>query len=143
MKHFLLLVFVLLLYTGCASSQPETTGVDAPTERVRQGAQRGGPFSGDPAERLERQMQALDERLSLTEEQELSIRAILEEGMQGQQDLRGQLRDPATRHVAMQTMQALRATTEAAIEAELTEDQIAAYRKMREEQRQRRGRREF
>lgn len=76
------------------------------------------------------------------DEQAVYIRAILEEDRQGHPRC-GQPGDHLTWQVAIQTMQALQATTEAEIETQWTKDQMKAYRKLREEERQRRGRRAF
>ena len=77
---------------------------------------KGGRYGHDPASKLEK----LTEKLSLTEEQRTKILPILEEKTQKMKALHEQ-------------MKKIRQQAIGKIEAELTPEQVATYKKMREE----------
>jgi Spy/CpxP family protein refolding chaperone len=95
----------------------------------------------DPAQRVERQVSMLTERLQLTPEQAGQVRAILtreQEQMRAQMEQRGP-QSGQNREAVMERMRALREHTDQQISAALTEQQRAAYQALREETGNQRG----
>ena len=101
---------------------------------------RGG---GDPEQMIQRQMDQLKERLSLTADQEPQVRAILEESTKKQMKLREEFQSGAAGDgppmERMGKMRAMRQETADNLSKVLTEDQMEEYEKMQLERRGRRG----
>jgi Spy/CpxP family protein refolding chaperone len=125
------------LVVGAAMHAP-LLEAQSPQQRPSQEQQRM-----DPAQRIERQVTMLTERLQLTPDQTGQVRAILtreQEQMRAQMEQRGQ-QSGQNREAVMERMRALRERTDQQINAALTEQQRAAYQALREETGSQRGRR--
>jgi hypothetical protein len=114
-----------------AGAQSEQQG------RPDRGGQRGERM--DPAQRLERRMSTLNERLQLSTQQAAQIRQILTQEQTQMQALRQKAEGGASRESLQAEMRAIRQRTEQQIEDVLTEQQRATYRELRESMRRDRG----
>jgi hypothetical protein len=114
-----------------AGAQSEQQG------RPDRGGQRGERM--DPAQRLERRMSTLNERLQLSTQQAAQIRQILTQEQTQMQALRQKAEGGASRESLQAEMRAIRQRTEQQIEGVLTEQQRATYRELRESMRRDRG----
>ena len=104
---------------------------------------RGRPERGqqmDPAQRLERRVGMLTERLQLSAQQATQIRQILTQEQTDVQALRQKAEGGASREALRPEMQAIRQRTEQRIDSVLTAEQRAKYNELREQMRQRRER---
>ena len=105
--------------------------------------QQGRPGRGervDPAQRLERRVNMLTERLQLSTQQAAQVRQVLTQEQTQVQALRQKAEGGADREELRSEMQSIRQRTEQQIEAVLTEQQRTTYRALREQMRERRGR---
>jgi hypothetical protein len=93
----------------------------------------------DPAQRIERRVGMMTERLQLSQPQATQIRQILTEEHAQVQALRQTVEPGANREAARPQMQAIREGTEKKIDAVLTEQQRTTYRELRESMRKQRG----
>ena len=129
-------------FTSPAAAQQQ--GHDRPRQEQGQGRRM------DPAQRLERRVQQLTQRLQLSSAQAAQVRGILQQeqrqfaqfrGSRGEGRAQGQQRggDDAQRRQGFEQMRAVRERTEQQIERVLNRTQLAEYRQMRE-QREQRGR---
>ena len=132
-----LIGLVSLSTAACSSSQDAAE--PAPSEvRAR---------TGDPSERLDRQMASLRDAVDLTDAQAEEIRAILEtqaaeRPRRGARTQRGGGQASGDRAAMREAMQARRAEVQRQIEALLTPEQVADFRAWSAEQaEQRRSRR--
>lgn len=98
-------------------------------------AQRGPGQSSRLAERLDARVQRLDDALDLSDEQVVAVRALLTEQMEEMQGLMRAGRPDR------ETMVALRAAHQEALEALLTPAQVAPYRALVAQERAERPRR--
>ena len=108
-----------------------------------QGQPRGGARSEqrmDPAQRLERQVAFLTERLRLTSEQAARVRQILLQEREQMQALRqrADAQSGSSRESLREEVRAIRERTVQQIEGVLTEQQRSTYRELREAQRRER-----
>lgn len=135
------------LAAGVAFASPATAQQQG-SDRPRQGQEQGRRM--DPAQRLERRVQQLTQRLELSSAQAAQVRSILQQeqqqfaqfrGARGEGRAHGQQRggDDAQRRQGFEQMRAVRERTEQQIERVLNRTQPAEYRQMRE-QREQRGR---
>ena len=134
------------LAAGVAFASPATAQQQG-TERPRQGQEQGRRM--DPAQRLERRVQQLTQRLELSSAQASQVRGILQHeqqqfaqfrGARGEGRAQGQRGGgDAQRRQGWEQMRAVRERTEQQIERVLNRTQLAEYRQLRE-QREQRGR---
>jgi protein CpxP len=117
-KQFLIGVMALSLATGAGMAQPP-----------------GGGMRGNPEQTMNRQLEMMKERLSLTEDQEKQVKAILTSQMKKQRELMEEGFNEETRD----KMMALRQESNGKIKKVLKGDQVEKFDKMQEEMRQRRG----
>jgi hypothetical protein len=115
-------------------------------QAVAQSEQQGRPDRGgqrgermDPAQRLERRMSMLTERLQLSTQQAAQIRQILTQERTQMQALWQKAESGASRESLQPEMRAIRQDTDQRIEGVLTEQQRATYRELRESMRRERG----
>jgi hypothetical protein len=113
-----------------AGAQSEQQG------RPDRGGQRGERM--DPAQRIQRRVGMLTERLQLSQQQATQIRQILTQESEQTRAL-WEKAPGADRESARPQMKAIRAGTEKKIDGVLTEQQRATYRELRESMRKRRG----
>ena len=103
----------------------------------------GGPGAGaDPKAMLERQMSVLTERLALTPEQQPKVKAILEETIRKNREIREKYRpEPGTPPAPEMREEVVKVRTETRTKLSevLTADQMKAYDKWDQERRQPRG----
>ncbi len=94
-----------------------------------------GAGDREPGSRIDRHLATLTERLDLTEDQQTAIRTILEECDEQTRALREKHRsqEKTDRDAARSERAEIRQACNTRIEAELSEHQIAEFRKMREE----------
>lgn len=90
---------------------------------------------GNPEQMMNRQLEMMKERLSLTEDQEKQVKAILTSQMKKQRELMEEGFNEETRD----KMMALRQESNGKIKKVLKGDQVEKFDKMQEEMRQRRG----
>jgi Spy/CpxP family protein refolding chaperone len=93
----------------------------------------------DPAQRIERRVGMLTERLQLSQQQATQIRQILTQEQTQMQPLWQKAEGGADRESLRPEMQAIRQRTEQQIEGVLTEQQRGTYRELRESMRKERG----
>ncbi|MFN8685976.1 MAG: hypothetical protein ACK6DZ_00610 [Acidobacteriota bacterium] len=117
-KQFLIGVMALSLAAGAGMAQPP-----------------GGGMRGNPEQMMNRQLEMMKERLSLTEDQEKQVKAILTSQMKKQRELMEEGFNEETRD----KMMALRQESNGKIKKVLKGDQVEKFDKMQEEMRQRRG----
>ena len=112
-----------------------------------QGEQQGRPDRGgrgermDPAQRVERRVSMLTERLQLSQQQATQIRQILSQEQTQVQALRQKAQGGADRESLRPEMQSIRQRTEQQIDGVLTAQQRATYRELRDSMRKERGQR--
>src|SRR5918998_225579 len=112
-----------------------------------QGEQQGRPDRGgrgermDPAQRVERRVSMLTERLQLSQQQATQIRQILSQEPTQVQALRQKAQGNADRESLRPEMQSIRQRTEQQIDGVLTAQQRATYRELRDSMRKERGQR--
>ena len=116
----------------------------APQAGAQQGEQQGRGRAergqgADPAQRLERRIGMLTERLQLSTQQAAQVRQILTQEQADVQALRQKAEGGASRESLRPEMQAIRQRTEQRIDSVLTAEQRAKYNELREQMRQRRG----
>ena len=144
------LAFVAALAAGAAfhspaAAQQQQGGWDGP--RREQGQRM------DPAQRTERRLQQLTQRLHLSSAQQGQIRGILQREQQqferfrgargegrGQQGQARRNGDDAQRRQGFEQMRQLRQQTDQQIERVLSSQQLAEYRRLQQERGQRGGR---
>ena len=95
----------------------------------------------DPAQRIERRVSTLTERLQLSQQQATQIRQILTDESVQMGALREKARGGTDRESLRPQMQSLREGTEKKIDAVLTDAQRRTYAELREQMRQRREQR--
>ena len=108
-----------------------------------QSEQQGRPDRGrgermDPAQRIERRVSTLTERLQLSQQQATQIRQILTDESTQMRALFEKAQAGADRESLRPQMQSLREGTEKKIDAVLNAQQRATYAQLREEMRKRR-----
>jgi Spy/CpxP family protein refolding chaperone len=136
---------VRLLAFGAALA---TGLVLAPQAGAQSGEQQGRPDRGgmrgarmDPAQRIERRVSMMTERLSLSTEQATQVRQILTKESEQMRALFEKAQGGADRESLRPQMQSLRDSTEKQIEGVLTPQQLTSYRELREKMRQEREQR--
>jgi Spy/CpxP family protein refolding chaperone len=145
-----------LLVAAVALAGVVLLGTQACAQTATQGPERGDGRRGraeqrlDPAQRIDRRVAFLTERLQLTDRQQADVRRVLTEQSNQMRTLFPQGRDfrrdganrpdSAQRAELRNKMQAIRERTEQRIDAVLTDRQRTAYRELREAQRNERGR---
>jgi hypothetical protein len=105
---------------------------------------RGRPERGqrmDPAQRIERRVGVMTERLQLSQQQTTQIRQILTKENDQMRALWEKAQGGADRESLRPQMQSIREGTEKQIEGVLTEQQRTTYRELRESMRRERGER--
>jgi Spy/CpxP family protein refolding chaperone len=109
------------------------------------GGQRQQPSPEELKERLTKQLQEMAERLKLSEEQKEQIRAILEAQVKEMQELREKTMSEGRSQSSMsqmrEGMQKIQKDTDANLEEILTAEQMAEYKKIRQEQQEERRKR--
>ena len=95
----------------------------------------------DPAQRIERRVSTLTERLQLSQRQATQIRQILTDESTQMRAIREKAQGGADRESLRPQFQSLREGTEKKIDAVLTASQRQTYARLREEMRQRREQR--
>jgi periplasmic protein CpxP/Spy len=95
----------------------------------------------DPAQRLERRVGMLTERLQLSTQQATQIRQILTQEQTDMQALRQKGQGGASRESLRQEMETIRQRTDQQVEGVLTEQQRTKYRELRESMQKQRGER--
>jgi spermidine/putrescine-binding protein len=119
--------------------------VMAPAAGAQSGQQgRTRPDRGermDPAQRIERRVGMMTERLQLSTEQATRIRQILTQEQTEMRALWQKAEGDASRESLRPEMKALRERTEQQIEGVLSEQQRTTYRELRETMRKQRGER--
>ena len=95
----------------------------------------------DPAQRIERRVSTLTERLQLSQQQATRIRQILTDESTQMRAIRDKAQGGADRESLRPQVQSLREGTEKKIDAVLTESQRKTYAELREQMRQRREQR--
>ena len=119
-----------LLLAPAAGAQSEQQG------RPDRGGMRGERM--DPAQRVERRVSMMTERLSLSTEQATQVRQILTKESEQMRALFENAQGGADRESLRPQMQSLRDSTDKQIEGVLTPDQLTTYRELREKMRQER-----
>lgn len=116
-------------------------------DRPQDDGRRGGRAERfDPAQRLERRIALLTERLQLNASQQTRVRSILTEELNAMQAFRpknggdARRQDSAQRDSIRTQIGALRERTEQRIEGVLTEQQRTKYRELRQSMQDRRAR---
>lgn len=105
---------------------------------------RGRPERGqrmDPAQRIERRVSMMTERLQLSSAQATQVRQILTQESEQMRAIFEKGQNGGDREALRPEMQAVREGTEKKIDAVLTESQRKSYAELREQMRQRRGER--
>jgi len=136
MKKMTRLAFGAVLAAGLVMT-PEAGAQSEQQGRPDHGGQRGERM--DPAQRVERRMAKLTERLQLSTEQATRIRQFLTQEQTQMQALWQKAEGGASRESLRPEMQAIRQRTEQQIEGVLTEQQRATYRELRDSMRKERG----
>ena len=136
MKSMTRLVFGAVLAAGlvlapAAGAQSEQQGRSRPERGERM----------DPAQRVERRVGMLTERLQLSTEQATRIRQILTQQQTEMRTLRQKAEGGASRESLRPEMKSLHERTEQQIEGVLSEQQRTRYRELRESMRKQRGER--
>ncbi len=99
--------------------------------------QRGGP-GGGRGPTVDEQVVALTDALALTDEQAVSVRAVLETATERRQEMFAG-GPPDDREAMRAAMMQLREDTDTQLEEILSEDQMEKYTELMAQQRQRRG----
>jgi Spy/CpxP family protein refolding chaperone len=109
------------------------------------GAQKPTIRSSHPRGRTERLIDLMKERLALTPEQVDKVRRILEKDARDHRDLFQDYRSRGSgdRGAFRESLKTLDKRTEESLSAVLSKEQMEGYRKMRNEMRQRRRRRDY
>jgi hypothetical protein len=137
MTKFTKLAFGAVLAAGLALAPP----AGAQSEQQGRPDRPGRGERMDPAQRVERRVSMLTERLQLSQQQATQIRQILtDEGTQ-MRALREKAQGGADRESLRPQMQSIRQRTEQQIDGVLTAQQRATYKALREEMQKRRGER--
>jgi len=134
MTKFTKLAFGAVLAAGLALAPQAGAQSEQQGRPDRQG--RGARM--DPAQRIERRVSTLTERLQLSQQQATQIRQILTDESTQMRALFEKARGGADRESLRPQMQSLREGTEKKIDAVLTAQQRATYASLREEMRKRR-----
>jgi Spy/CpxP family protein refolding chaperone len=134
MKQMTKLTFAAVLAAGLAlapqaGAQSEQQGRPERRERM------------DPAQRIERRVSMLTERLQLSQPQATQIRQILTEESTQMRALFEKMQGGADRESVRPQVQALRENTEKKIDGVLTAQQRATYTQLREQRRKERSER--
>ena len=95
----------------------------------------------DPAQRIERRVSMMTERLQLSQPQATQIRQILTQESEQMRAIFEKGQNGGDREALRPEMQSVREGTEKKIDAVLTESQRKSYAELREQMRQRRGER--
>jgi Spy/CpxP family protein refolding chaperone len=95
----------------------------------------------DPAQRIERRIGMMTERLQLSQPQATQIRQILTKESEQMRALWDKAQGSADREALRPQVQSIREGTEKQIEGVLTEQQRTTYRELRESMRKQRGER--
>jgi periplasmic protein CpxP/Spy len=95
----------------------------------------------DPAQRIERRVSMMTERLQLSQAQATQIRQILTQESEQMRAIFEKGQNGADREALRPEIQTLRESTDKKIDAVLTEAQRKSYVELREQMRQRRGER--
>ena len=138
MKNMTRLAFGAVLAAGLVLA-PQAGAQSEQQGRPDRGGLRGERM--DPAQRLERRVSMLSERLQLSQEQATRIRQILTQEQTQMQALRQKAQGGADRESLRPEMQSIRQRTEQQIEGVLTAQQRTTYSALREEMQKRRGER--
>jgi hypothetical protein len=93
----------------------------------------------DPAQRIERRVGMMTERLQLSQPQATQIRQILTKESEQMRALWDKAQGGTDREALRPQMQSIREGTEKQIEGVLTEQQRTTYRELRESMRKQRG----
>ena len=115
---------------------------DAGAQSEQQGRSR--PERGqrmDPAQRIERRVSMMTERLQLSQPQATQIRQILTQESEQMRAIFEKGQNGGDREALRPEIQSVREGTEKKIDAVLTESQRKSYAELREQMRQRRGER--
>ncbi|MFN2567445.1 MAG: hypothetical protein ABR499_20810 [Gemmatimonadaceae bacterium] len=131
-----------LLAVGAALAAGLVLAPQAGAQSEQQG--RARPERGqrmDPAQRVERRVGMLTERLQLSTQQASQIRQILTQESTQLQALRQKGEGGASRESLRPEMQAIRQRTEQQIDGVLTAQQRATYKELRDQMQKRRGER--
>src|SRR3712207_6580390 len=137
MTKFMKLAFGAVLAAGLALA-PQA---GAQSEQQGRPDRPGRGERMDPAQRVERRVSMLTERLQLSPQQATQVRQILTEESTQIRALFEKAQGGADRATLRPQMQSLREGTEKRIDAVLTAQQRATYAQLREEMRKRRGER--
>jgi Spy/CpxP family protein refolding chaperone len=95
----------------------------------------------DPAQRIERRVSMLTERLQLSQQQATQVRAILTQEQSQVKALRDKAQGSADRESMRSEMQSIRQRTEQQIDGVLSAQQRVTYTQLRQEMQKRRGER--
>lgn len=136
MKSITRLAFGAVLAAGLVLA-PEARAQSEQQGRAR--PERGQRM--DPAQRIERRVGMMTERLQLSAQQATQIRQILTQESEQMRALREKGQGSADREALRPQMQSIRDGTDKKIDAVLTEAQRKTYGELREQMRQRRGER--
>jgi hypothetical protein len=135
---------VRLLALGAALA----TGLVLAPQAGAQSEQQGHPDRGgmrgermDPAQRIERRVSMMTERLGLSTEQATKVRQILTKESEQMRALWEKAQTGADRESLRPQVQSIREDTEKQIEGVLTQQQLTTYRELREKMRQEREQR--
>jgi hypothetical protein len=137
MKKMTKLAFGAVLAAGLALA-PQA---GAQSEQQGRPDRRGRGERMDPAQRIERRLSMLTERLQLSEQQASQVRQILTQEQTQLQALWQKAQAGADRESLRPEMQSIRQRTEQQIDGVLTEQQRATYRELREQMRKEREQR--
>ena len=127
---------------GAALAAALVLAPDAGAQSEQQGRTR--PERGqrmDPAQRIERRVSMMTERLQLSQPQATQIRQILTQESEQMRAIFEKGQNGGDREALRPEMQSVREATEKKIDAVLTESQRKSYAELREQMRQRRGER--
>jgi Spy/CpxP family protein refolding chaperone len=132
---------IRLLALGAALATGLVLAPQAGAQSEQQGRPDRGGMRGermDPAQRIERRVSMMTERLKLSTEQATQVRQILTKESEQMRALFDKAQGGADRESLRPQMQSLRESTEKQIEGVLTQQQQATYRELREKMRQER-----
>src|SRR5919205_1473854 len=135
---------VRLLALGAALATGLVLAPQAGAQSEQQGRPDRGGMRGermDPAQRVERRVNMLTERLNLSTQQQTQVRQILTKESEQMRALFEKAQGGADRESLRPQMQSLREGTERQIEGVLTPQQLTTYRELREKMRQEREQR--
>ena len=127
---------------GAALAAALVLAPDAGAQSEQQGRTR--PERGqrmDPAQRIERRVSMMTERLQLSQPQATQIRQILTQESEQMRAIFEKGQNGGDREALRPEIQSVREGTEKKIDAVLTESQRKSYAELREQMRQRRGER--